>query len=245
MSRYSAPISVLMPCFNAEKYIFEAIESTLNQTFEEFELIVVDDDSTDHTVEVISGIKDSRISLIRNQHNKGKYPARNAGILAASGKYIAMMDADDVSLPHRLELQFNYLENHKSVGAIGSHFNFIDQHSNYLYRCENPTDYKNFKISLLRNNCMLQSSILIRYHLIKEHDLLYNTRYRYAADYDFVWRCSCCFPFFNLPEVLVHYRVHHNQISSQQREAQHSLGKEIREKQFYQLGIKKNHKACI
>ncbi len=240
MPEYSFPISVVMPCFNVEKYILASMQSILNQTFNNFELIIIDDGSTDQTAKIISGIKDNRIKLIKHRHNLGNYPARNTGISYASGKYIAMMDADDVALPNRLEVQFTYLEDHKRVGAIGSHFKFIDQHSNHLYKCESPTDYKNFKIFLLRNNCMLQSSIMVRRHLVRKYNLFYNTQYRYAADYDFVWRCSCHFPIFNIPEVLVHYRIHNNQISGSQWEAQHALGRQIREEQFHRLGIKRD-----
>ncbi|MGV3761920.1 glycosyltransferase family 2 protein [Parapedobacter sp.] len=239
MARYRVPISIVMPCFNVEKYVAEAIKSILNQTFNDFELIVVDDGSTDGTTNAILEICDDRIKLVRHEQNYGNYPARNTGILVASGKYIAMMDSDDIALPGRLLAQYDYLEKKKRIGAIGSHYNAIDHGGGYLYTCKGPSTYMDFKIWLLQNNCMLQSSIMIRRHLIVKHGLLYNTRYIYSSDYDFVRRCACWFPIYNIPQTLVNYRVHKEQISNNKKKDQYIFGQQVREQQFAKMGVKK------
>lgn len=238
MPYYTVPISIVMPCFNAEPHVNEAIESILRQTFGDFELIIVDDGSKDRTLDVVLGFDDRRVKLLKHGRNLGNYPARNSGIKAASGKYIAMMDADDVALPNRLEVQHAFLERYRHVGAIGSAYRFIDPQGRAFRDITGPMDYSNFKIALLQNNMMLQSSIMIRHHLIKKHGLLYDTRYRYAADYDFVWRCSTAFPIFNLREKLLMYRVHPNQISSNYSSEQRRYAEEIRAKQFSRLGVR-------
>ena len=103
-------ISVIMPVFNEEKYLHEAIDSILHQTFDRFEFIIIDDASTDNSLAIIQSYADERIVLICNEYNVGNYPSRNKGLEIAVGKYICVMDADDVAYPQRLELQYQYLE---------------------------------------------------------------------------------------------------------------------------------------
>src|ERR1700744_6185225 len=109
-------ISIVIPVYNGERFIGKAILSILNQTFKDIEVIIVDDGSFDGTVSVINSIKDVRIRLIQNNINMGNAKARNIGNEAARGKYIAVLDADDVALPERLQIQYNYLEQNTKVG---------------------------------------------------------------------------------------------------------------------------------
>ena len=113
-------VSVLMPVYNVEKYIGEAIESILNQTFNDFEFIIIDDASTDNTVSVIEKFSDNRIKLIRNETNIKLAASLNKGLRIAQGKYIARMDGDDISLPHRFQKLYEFLENNPSVDICGS-----------------------------------------------------------------------------------------------------------------------------
>lgn len=111
-------ISVLMPAYNAEKYIKEAIESILNQTFSNFEFIIIDDGSIDATEEIIKSFKDSRIVYIKNEKNLGLIKTLNKGISIARGEFIARMDSDDISMPQRFELQLDVFKKYKGVDIV-------------------------------------------------------------------------------------------------------------------------------
>lgn len=113
-------ISVLMPVYNGERFLREAIDSILSQTFRDFELIIINDGSTDNTESIIQSYSDSRIKYVKNEKNLKLIKTLNKGIGLAKGKYIARMDADDVSLPNRLELQYAFMESHSNVGASSS-----------------------------------------------------------------------------------------------------------------------------
>src|SRR5438270_280343 len=117
MKKNIPKISVIMPAYNAQKYISQAIESILNQTFKDFELIIIDDASQDNTAKIIGDFarKDNRIIYLRNKENLKLSKALNLGIKKAQGKYIARMDADDISLPDRLDKQFSFMEKHQEI----------------------------------------------------------------------------------------------------------------------------------
>lgn len=130
-------ISVVMPVYNAQKYLREAIESILNQTFRDFEFIIVNDGSSDASGQIIKTYEDSRIILI-SQTNAGIVRALNTGIYTAKAECIARMDADDISMPNRLELQYDFLQNHPECVAVGSNAAVIDQNGNYVYTSCQP-----------------------------------------------------------------------------------------------------------
>ena len=113
-------VSVVMPVYNGSKYLKEAIDSILNQTFTNFELIIINDGSTDNSEDIIFSYQDRRIYYLKNEHNKGICITLNRGLDNARGKYIARMDCDDISMPQRLAKQVNYLERHRDVGALGT-----------------------------------------------------------------------------------------------------------------------------
>ena len=120
-------VSVVMPAYNVELYVEEAVRSILNQTFCDFEFIIVDDGSTDRTPEILRSFTDPRIRLLFNEKNEGNYPARNRGCRLARGKYIAVMDADDVALPERLEKQVRFMEGNPDVLACGTAYRLMDR----------------------------------------------------------------------------------------------------------------------
>lgn len=228
-------VSVVIPCYNAARFIYQSIDSILKQTFSAIELIIVDDGSTDDTVRLIREFKDQRIKLILLEENLGNYYARNTGIRAAQGKYIAMFDADDVSECNRIEIQYNYLEARRHVGAIGSNYHLINEAGEIIGKVHRDCKYPEFKIRLLGNNYMLQSTIMIRRHLISRHQLFYQLKYTVASDYDFVTRCSQYFPIYNIPEFLVRYRFHDRQLSSTRMAKQIEFSKAIRRGLFMEL----------
>ena len=211
--RYKVAVSVIMPCYNAQDYIYEAIDSIVGQSFEDWELIIVDDASTDRTVEIVRSFVDRRIQLHCLDKNRGNYGARNYGLNQACGKYIAMFDADDISLPDRLSIQYSYMEKHKDVGAIGCNYDLIDREGKERSTMRRACTYRQFKIKLLSDNYMLQSTIFVRHHYLKKFKIRYDESFKYASDYHFVFQCSCYFKIFNIAERLLQYRLNPKSIT--------------------------------
>jgi glycosyltransferase involved in cell wall biosynthesis len=205
--RYPVAISIIMPCYNESSYINAAIDSIIGQSFRNWELIIVDDASLDDTVQLIKTYQDSRIRLFCLKNNIGNYGARNFGLTKSRGKYVAMFDADDISLPDRLAVQYHYLESHRHVGCIGSNYRLIDHDGELVGKVTVNCSYSQFKLKMLLNNYMLQSSILVRRYLLSKHQIQYDEKFRYASDYHFVFQCSKYFHIHNIADTLVHYRL--------------------------------------
>lgn len=206
----SPMLSVVMPVYNAERFVAEAIESILNQTFNDFEFVIINDGSTDHSLEIIRSFKDTRIKLINNFKNIGNYPSRNKGHKLARGKYICVMDADDISLPDRLEVQYTFMEENPQVGIAGSCIKYLNTDQS-IFR---EPDYEIIKVKLLTNNFICHPSIIMRHSLLKEFNLLYDEDFWYAGDYDLMVRASSFFPVVNMNKTLLHYRWSDQQLSS-------------------------------
>ncbi len=164
-SAASAPqVSVVMPVYNGEKYLAEAIESILGQTFDDFELIIVDDCSTDGSAEIAREYaeRDSRIKIVQRETNGGSADARNSGIAIATGEYIAAMDADDVSLPERLERQVCYLRLNSDIGGVGTQGRVVETdltvHSDFTV----PTHHALIALQYFLGHGILGATILLR-----------------------------------------------------------------------------------
>jgi len=220
-----------MSVYNAEKYVGDCIRSILGQTFSDFEFIIINDASTDSSREIIRSFKDKRIRLLNNRDRN--YPTRNKGLRVARGKYICIMDADDISLPHRFERQVLFMEQHPQYGLAGSGYRVLGKERD-LYR---ESDYQKIKVQLMRNNCFIHPSVIIRHDLLKKHKLRYIRKYYYSSDYDFLARAARYFPVTNIAEVLMHYRVHEGQVTIQFRKRQAELADEISIDQLKFIGI--------
>ena len=221
----SCMISVIMPVYNCEKYVSESILSILNQTFCDFEFIIIDDCSTDNTWKIIQSFSDNRIIAIKNKKNLGNYPSRNIGMKKARGKYIAVMDGDDIALPDRFIKQYCYLEKNPEILAIGTQSNFIG----FDYIRYSPVSYEKICAGLLINNCFLHPSLLIRKEVIKQLNG-YNEKYIYSSDYDLVCRMSLLGKIENLAETCMLYRLHPEQISQKKVLEQMEFAFDIRQK---------------
>lgn len=158
-------VSVLMGVYNGEKYLREAIDSILNQTFKDFEFIIIDDGSTDNTSNIIKSYNDPRIILFK-QNNSGCYKALNLGLKHAKGKYIAIMDSDDISHNERFEKQFEYLENHKECVCCSTDTNIIDEEGNNIYTIRNNLSKKELRKQLPERNPFTHSSLMIRKNIM-------------------------------------------------------------------------------
>lgn len=185
---HSVPISVVMPVFNAGKYLTEAIESILVQTFPDFELIIIDDGSTDDSADIIRSFagQDKRIKPIFTAH-AGIVSALKTGLETASGKYVARMDADDVSLPERFQLQHDFMEK-GHADLCGGHYVVIDETGNYLYTHVVSTRPNLAAVILSRTVPFAHGSAMIRRSFIEENDITYRVVPN-AEDYAFWIDC--------------------------------------------------------
>lgn len=221
-------ISVLMPVFNTASYLRDSIESILNQTFGDFEFLIINDGSTDQSEDIILGYSDPRIKYIRNKSNMGLVYCLNHGLGLAEGHYIARMDSDDISLPHRFRLQFDYMERHPSVivcGSAAEKFGEIHQVDKFT---------KDFLLCLLTSQ-FTHPCVFIRSQFLKSNGLRYDEESVHFEDYKLwveIYKLhnyqSACF--YNLPEVLLRYRVHSFQVSSRFRISQSTGAVKLRRK---------------
>ena len=204
-------ISVILPAYNAELYIREAIDSILNQTEPDFEFLIFNDGSTDATDKIIKSYNDDRIVYKNEETNIGHLDLLNEGLSIAKGKYIARMDADDVALPNRFEEQFNYLEAHPDVGICGSWYEQIGDETG-IYK--KPVTFEEIQYHLFYGCPLTHPTVMMRNEFLKKYNLKYDKKYYYAEDHEFFFRSSFHFKLVNLPIVLLKYRIHATQIGS-------------------------------
>jgi len=201
-------VSVIIPTYNREKYIRRAIESVLDQTYQNVEIVVVDDGSTDNTSGVIKSLKDSRIIYIY-QENQGRSAARNTGIKIAKGEYIALLDSDDIWFDNKkLEKQISFLEDHPEYILVGGGVIVINNEEKELFRYSQPkNDYEIRKVLLFK--CPLaNSSVLFKKKEVRKIRL-YKEDLRFATeDWEFWMRLGKVGKLYNFPDYFVKYRVH-------------------------------------
>ena len=236
-------VSVLMPVYNGEEYIREAIDSVLSQTLRDFELIIINDGSTDNSIQIIKSYSDPRIVLVNSATNSGVIATLNKGIDAARGDYIARLDADDIAMPERFEKQVDFLDSHQDYGFYGSSATIIDQAGNklqdWIYTYEAPT----LPSHLLFRNVFIHSSIMVRAAILKV--LPYHADYYVAEDY-FSWvKVAADWKMYNSPECLVKHRVHRTNITKLKREQMERTIDNIYRYQLNLLGIEPTDEELI
>lgn len=223
-----------MPVYNGEKFLKVAIESILNQTYTDFELIIINDGSTDQSVEIINSYHDKRISFVENDANKGIFYTRNRLFDEAKGKYIAILDCDDYAEPTRLEKQVEFLDNNGTFGLVGSWITLIDDENKIKGAWQLEHRPERISAKLLFNNQFAQSSIMMRREFA---DLKYREDYPPAEDYDLWIRIAHKTRVINLTESLVKYRIHETNISKTQSERAERNILKIYKNQLEELGI--------
>ena len=229
-------ISVLMTVYNGERYLRDAIESILNQTFRDYEFIIVDDGSTDGSPAILAeyAALDPRIVLVHNEENMGHSISANRGLKLARGEYVARMDADDISLRDRFARQVAFMDAHPQIGVCGTwsqYFGAINQ----IWRA--PQDDAEIKCYLFFDSPVANPTSMIRRRIIVDHGLAYRSEYIAAEDYAF-WADAAQFTSFaNLPEVLLRYRTHATQSTSTRRAAMTAGADKVRLEQLVRLGI--------
>lgn len=221
-------LSVIMPVYNGAKYLKEAIESILSQSYTNFEFIIINDGSTDDSEAIILSYDDSRIVYIKNPENYKLIQTLNIGFTLAKGRYIARMDADDISHPDRLKKQVQFLDENQEYGLIGTGVNLLHgtNKSQLLYH----TDHASLKFALAFYCPFIHPSVMIRSSVLLNIDCVFDANYVHAEDYELWTRLAFKTKMANLPEYLLDYRLHASQISSQYNLHQIDLAISIRKK---------------
>lgn len=203
-----ARITVIMPVYNGEKYLKEAVESILKQTYSDFMLLCIDDCSSDRSVDILQQFQDARIKVIKNEENRGIAYTRNRGLEMSETEYIAFLDDDDIALPYRLEHEIRYLDSHPEIQVVGGHQRQIDGHGNDMNKqwsvCLNP-DY--ICAYLLLNNTVVNGSTMVRREFIEQYHIRFKDNMCGAEDYLFWVECSLHGKIKNLDEVFLLWRV--------------------------------------
>lgn len=199
-----------MSVFNGARYVSGAIDSILAQGFEDFELIIVDDGSTDQTSKILSSIKDDRLKIYTHSVNMGIVVSLNDGIKASVGKYIARMDCDDLSDPNRFSIQVDFLDTHLDYAAVGSFVKVISPSGKILYTIEQPTRDLAIKGHLLHDSCIAHGSVMMRKSAL-EDVALYSTDSNviHAEDYDLYVRLAAKYKLANISQYL-YTRIEHS-----------------------------------
>lgn len=202
-------VSVIMPVFNGERFLKTAIESILSQTFEDFEFLIINDGSTDRSLQIINSIQDNRIICLQNLENKGLVISLNKAITAAKGKYIARFDADDIALPNRLKEQFNFLEKNPDIALVGSNVQFLI--NNKLANISDlPITNEAAKCRLIFNTTFVHPAVMLQTKVLKT--LKYDAKTFPTEDYDLWVRLTKHHKVANLNQVLLHCRLHDKNI---------------------------------
>lgn len=226
-------ISVVMSAYNEERFIEKAIRSILNQTEQDFEIIVFDDCSTDATADIIAGINDERIRLYKNQENCGLTSNLNKGIHLARGKYIARMDGDDISLPERFEKQVRYFKEHPEVMLISCQTqNFGESFLHWKLK----ESSEELKVMMLIRPVFAHPGFMMRREL-PDQGFYYDETFRTAQDYELASRVAEKYQIGIVPEILLYYRVHKKQVSNLSGKEQFQNADRVRERLWNMAGV--------
>ena len=222
-------VSVIIPCYNAEKFIEKSVRSILNQTYTNLEILIIDDASEDHSANIIEILakEDDRIRFFKHSINKNIVFTLNELINISNGKYIARMDADDISLPDRIERQVAFLEANKDYHACGTNTLYIDDKDKVIRKNKFPATVKGTTFAIRFFNPLCHPAVLCRAYILKDN--AYDTRYTYAEDYE-LW-CRLIiekgYKFCNIQQYLLKYRKSSTQIGSLRNKEQQLLMEDI------------------
>lgn len=223
-----------MPIYNAQEHLAEAIRSILGQSSSDLEFVMIDDGSLDHSREIVEGFSDTRIVFAKNEKNLGVRDTLNKGLELCSGRYVARMDADDVSLPRRLETQVRYLESHSEVGVCGTWVGTIGRwHEGFE---DYPVDHESIRAQMIFSCPVAHPSVMLRRELFSKAHLRYEQPY--AEDYDLWSRAIERMGFHNIPQRLMKYRFSSAGISRTWRKQEYlACAEEVMRRGLSRLGI--------
>lgn len=228
-------VSVILPAYNAEKYIKEAVDSILGQTFMNFELIVINDCSKDSTEQILLSYTDPRLVYVKNEQNLGVAGTLNKGLSLAKGTYIARMDADDISLPERFRKQVSYLDAHPDVAVLGTAVEIFGEGMSSQIRQFSQMP-EQMKVDLFFSCGLAHPSVMMRADVIRTLGG-YDKAFEGLEDYELWCRVSRDYQIAALPEVLFRYRIHPSQVTKNPTEKYRTRMRNLKKRQLEELGV--------
>jgi glycosyltransferase involved in cell wall biosynthesis len=229
--------TVLLPVYNGDKFLREAIQSILDQSYTDFEFLIINDGSTDNSAKIIESFDDTRITFINNPCNQGIVKILNFGLETAKGGLIARMDADDVCNQYRLEKQVKFLQANPQIDVLGCQLNFIDEHSSITGHQTYALNHDAIKIDSLFRCPLPHSGVIFRKNKFIENNLFYDVNYKHTEDYELWQRALACLNFANSDEKLLNYRITPHQVSTQHSLYQKKKTLDIRLNYVKALGL--------
>jgi len=229
-------VTVLMSAYNAERFVGEAVESVLGQTFHDFEFLIFEDKSADTTLQVLRSYADHRIRLVENRENRGLTKNLVTGMEMARGEFVARMDADDVCMPERLAAQVAHMDQHPDISVLGSAVTFFTEVGKEFV-AHQPLEHEEIKCALFYGFTMLHPSVIVRRADFEKHGLTYDPAFRVSQDHDLWTRAIRKVRFANVHEPLLKMREHEGKIGRRGRPQQQALSNLIRQRQLEELGV--------
>ena len=208
-------ISVIMPVYNAERYLKKTIDSLLNQTYEDFEIVAVDDCSIDKSYEILKSIKDSRLKVYRNKKNQGIAYTRNYALACADSEYIAIMDDDDLAPDYRFKVSVDFLEQNPDIDIVAGNTCVIDEEDKVI-GIFSPAIHNSdlAKATLIFRNIFGNSTAMFRKKLIDQHGICYKSKQYGAEDYRFWAECSKYGKISAVDNIMLYWRKHQNETAN-------------------------------
>lgn len=208
-------VSVLMPCYNVEKYVEDALSSIMKQSYTNLEIVVINDCSTDNTLSILESLakQDARIRIISNDVNLKLIDTLNKGVELCTGEYIARMDADDISFPDRIAKQVAFLEENKDYDIVSTQFYTFRVGTKKRNLYHNPEHFEDLKAYLLFRSGICHPAVMIRKSLFTDNQLSFEKEYLHVEDYALWVKAAYITKLANLPEPLLYYRIHDSQVS--------------------------------
>lgn len=231
-------VSVVMPVYNGEDYLREAIDSILNQTFTDFEFIIINDCSIDATEDIILSYHDSRIVYLRNNQNFGVALSLNRGLDSAKGRYIARLDADDIARPERLRTQVEYMDKHPEVDVLATSSQSFDE-TGVLFEGHTSTDEEILKLDFLFSCGICHPTVMMRKSTLEDKNLRYDNAFNKVEDYELWSRMlamGCVIR--SIDVILLDHRLHQNQVTSVYSEDMLQKLERLHKRTFEEIGIK-------
>lgn len=233
-------VTVLLPVYNGEEFLKEALDSILGQTYRNLEILAINDGSTDESLDLLNSIDDPRMRVVTNEQNLGLIGTLNKGIPLASGKYIVRADADDICLPERIEKQVQFMESNPNVGLSGTGFGTFGPgieltENGFFHADDSEIRFRHlYQIHLMHGTSIWRTSVFM------ETGILFDPDFAHAEDYDLFDRISEHTKLSNIPDVLYHIRLHSESVSQKFDSVQEANSVRIKKRGFKRLGLEVN-----